>query len=142
MTDGRKLTDAELVAELRDKAAQEGSGSTRRLLELAARRIEGDDNDECGMILDRISTLVRCDEPITERNYKRLLKLVDELNGIIKEYGLSAHHTDYNAGPSPTCASCRWRDGSIDICANDFSDKSGCYVYKDETCGEWEPKEQ
>ena len=34
------MTDKELVQELRDKAAVEGAGSTRRLLELAARRIE------------------------------------------------------------------------------------------------------
>ena len=34
------MTDKELIQELRDKADVEGYGSTRRLLELAARRIE------------------------------------------------------------------------------------------------------
>ena len=34
------MTDQELIQELRDKAAVEGHGSIRRLLELAARRIE------------------------------------------------------------------------------------------------------
>lgn len=34
------MTDRELVQALRDKAEVEGAGSTRRLLELAARRIE------------------------------------------------------------------------------------------------------
>jgi rubrerythrin len=33
-------TDNDLINELRDKAEVEGAGSTRRLLELAARRIE------------------------------------------------------------------------------------------------------
>lgn len=34
------MNDKELIRELRDKAEVEGAGSTRRLLELAARRIE------------------------------------------------------------------------------------------------------
>lgn len=34
------MTDKELIQELRDKAEVEGAGSTRRLLELAARALE------------------------------------------------------------------------------------------------------
>lgn len=34
------MTNGELIQELRDKAAVEGAGSTRRLLELAARALE------------------------------------------------------------------------------------------------------
>lgn len=34
------MTDKELIRELRDKAEVEGAGSTRRLLELAARALE------------------------------------------------------------------------------------------------------
>ena len=37
---GKGMTDAELLEELRNRAEVEGAGSTRRLLELAARRIE------------------------------------------------------------------------------------------------------